>query len=333
MIKNIFNFCSISLISLLTVSVSYAGVTSAVPTTALSKIAKSTSYTSNSTSQTATTSNTTTSVINTNKLKETIAKDAKKFGLKVDEAALELLSGGIDSSNISKVLAKASENVNTEMYDYDYIPEKGPDTYVYQFGTEDNWIKLEQVTEYDGKSYSNTQNAFDGTVDQYSRADVYVDFTKKQIYADVFTKLKAKTKDLVEGTRITGVAAITQQPVIAIDTHAVVTTVGTHSGNVDGPDFNDNPDTIQASSTQLHNNPYNGDAGTMKWYNHNTTDANAEFRFFFSGKFTTATAGADGSAIIGIEAANCNACTEEQFIATIERYQASGTISPKKAGN
>ena len=77
MIKNIFNFCSISLISLLTVSVSHAGVTSAVPTTALSKIAKSTSYTSNSTSQTVTTSNTTTSVINTNKWMQKISKILK----------------------------------------------------------------------------------------------------------------------------------------------------------------------------------------------------------------------------------------------------------------
>lgn len=327
--KKIINLISINLIFIFFIIKAYAAVSNAVPTTALSKIAKSTSFSSSNNSNVSSqNTNTTSSTIDTAKLKKEISTDAKKFGLAIDEDAMANLNTSFrdaDADEISDALSKLEENIK-EGKDWDYIPEKTPDTYIYQFGTESNWKELTQKTSYDGKSYSNTGNAFDTSATQYARSDVYVDFKKKEIWADIWTKLTPKGKSQISSERTTGVATLSSIPVVAIDTHAVLS-----NGNVTGPDFDDNPDTIQDSATQLHNNPWNGDSGTMNHYNHNTSDPDAEGGFFFYGKFTTNYAGGDGTATIGIEAANCDQCSESDYIGTIERYEVSGSIEGRKA--
>lgn len=347
--KNIFKILSTILILVFLTFKAYAGMSNIVPTTALNKIISATNFSSsNNNNQTeASMNNSTSSILNAAELKKNITADAKTFGLKVDEAALAVLSdANMDTASISKTLAKLSENVSTDMYDWDYIPEKTPDTYIYQLGDENTWVELSKVTEYDGRDYSEENNAFDNTATQLVRSDVYVDFVEKQIYADIWTKVTMKGESQVSAYKKTGVAGITSMPVVAIDTHAICTQgesgckgYANGSDNINGPDFDDNPSSIQdvaisgglGDVLQLHNNPYNGDTGTKNWYNHHDDDSDAEKRVFLYGKFTTSTAAAAGTGTIALEAAYCDSCDNATYIPTIERWEVSATLEGKKA--
>ena len=85
----------------------YSGVTSATQSSlTISKIAKSLSHSSSNTANQQSNNMTTSSIIDTINLKADIQADAAKFGLAVDSAAADILSGiaNTDSKSVSAAL-------------------------------------------------------------------------------------------------------------------------------------------------------------------------------------------------------------------------------------
>ena len=100
-------FLNSFIIFLLLIVNSHSGVTSASQSSfTISKIAKSLGHSSSNTANQKNNKITTSSIINTVNLKADIQADAAKFGLAVDTAAADILSGiaNTDSKSISAAL-------------------------------------------------------------------------------------------------------------------------------------------------------------------------------------------------------------------------------------
>ena len=184
MIKILLN--SFSILLLLIVN-SYSGVTSPTQSSfTISQIAKSLDHSSSNTANQQQSNNTTTSsIIDTVNLKADIQADAAKFGLTVDTAAADILSviANTDSKSVSAALTSLTDNLT--QLDDDYVSTPDQNTIVYSMA----WTDLEKVTSYDGKTYSSNNNVFSSTGTQQSRGKVYVNFKKKEIWADIDVKL------------------------------------------------------------------------------------------------------------------------------------------------
>ena len=122
----------------------------------ISKIAKSLGHSSSNTANQQSNNTTTSSIIDTVNLKANIQADAAKFGLTVDTAAADILSGisNTDSKSVSAALTSLTDNLT--QLDDDYVSTPDQNTIVYSMA----WTDLEKVTSYDGKTYSSNNNAF-----------------------------------------------------------------------------------------------------------------------------------------------------------------------------
>ena len=150
-------FLNSFIIFLLLIVNSHSGVTSASQSSfTISKIAKSLGHSSSNTANQKNNKITTSSIINTVNLKADIQADAAKFGLAVDSAAADILSGiaNTDSKSISAALTSLTDNLT--QLDDDYVSTPDQNTIVYSMA----WTDLEKVTSYDGKTYSSNNNVF-----------------------------------------------------------------------------------------------------------------------------------------------------------------------------
>ena len=211
MIKILLN--SFSILLLLIVN-SYSGVTSATQSSfTISQIAKSLGHSSSNTANQQSNNMTTSSIIDTVNLKADIQADAAKFGLTVDTAAADILSGisNTDSKSVSAALTSLTDNLT--QLDDDYVSTPDQNTIVYSMA----WTDLEKVTSYDGKTYSSNNNVFSATGTQQSRGKVYVNFKKKEIWADIDVKLTRAegTTSTLQTNYNTGTAGFSSVPIVA----------------------------------------------------------------------------------------------------------------------
>ena len=330
-------------------SYSFAVVSTPTPTIALNKIANSMSHSVKNTSQNVVNNNSATSkLINSSKLTVGIQESAAKYGLSIDAEAATILAGVDTSSSasISKALAQLKSNVTAR--GEDYIPTLDQDTIVY----ETDWFALKKVGAQSGENpstmtnfdYATTHDVFKEGSDQLVKGKVYVNFKKREMWADMAVKLTLtqETPFFAAGEQIstsmeTGTATYKELPIVADQAFRLSQSWGMTDGT--GYDQGDNEfNTMKASATALQATCCSGDnfwdntANRVSEYNHDTNSGGQDAwkSVYMYGKFTTASEGGTALGQIALEGGHHNDNTDEAgFVASIERQEASGAITGK----
>jgi len=324
-------------------SYSFAGVSTPTPTTALNKIASSMSHSAKNNAQTtANISSATSTLLNSSKLTAGIQESAAKFGLSIDTGAATILAGVDTSSSasISKAMAQLESNISGR--GEDYVPTLDQDTIVY----ETDWFALEKVTTSSMNSftYASTHDVFKQNVDQLVKGKVYVNFKKREMWADMAVKLTLtqETPYVAAGVQQqasmeTGTATFTELPVIADQAFRISQYYGMQSGtgyDQGSEEFN----TMKASATALQATCCSGDsfwddtASRVSEYNHDTNSGGQDAwkSVYMYGKFTTASEGGTALGQLAMEGGHHDDNSDEAaFVASIERQEASGSITGK----
>ena len=319
----------------------FAGVSTPTPSTAINKIASSMSHSAKNNAQTiANISSATSTLLNSSQLTAGIQESAAKFGLSIDTQAATVLAGVDTSSStsISQAMAQLEENV--EGRDWDYVPTLDQDTIVY----ETEWFALNKVngagSTMNSYSYATAHDVFKEGAEQLVKGKVYVNFKKRDMWADMDLKItltqatdvaSAGEQQLVDYS--SGTATFSELPIVADEVIRYTT-----SGTIWGPAMDGENNTLKASANTIHD----ACSGCSTWwqtksnmvseYNHdnNSGAQNAYKAVYIYGKFTTATEGGTALGEVAIEGGHHDDNTEEAaFVASIERYEASGSITGK----
>ena len=321
----------------------FAGVSTPTPTTALNKIASSMSHSAKNNAQTtANISSATSTLLNSSKLTAGIQESAAKFGLSIDTGAATILAGVDTSSSasISKAMAQLESNISGR--GEDYVPTLDQDTILY----ETDWFALEKVTtsSMNDFTYASTHDVFKENVDQMVKGKVYVNFKKREMWADMAVKLTLtqETPYVAAGVQQqasmeTGTATFTELPVIADQAFRISQYYGMQSGtgyDQGSEEFN----TMKASATTLQATCCSGDsfwddtASRVSEYNHDTNSGGQDAwkSVYMYGKFTTASEGGTALGQLAMEGGHHDDNSDEAaFVASIERQEASGSITGK----
>ena len=321
----------------------FAGVSTPTPTTALNKIASSMSHSAKNNAQTtANISSATSTLLNSSKLTAGIQESAAKFGLSINTEAATILAGVDTSSSasISKAMAQLESNISGR--GEDYVPTLDQDTILY----ETDWFALEKVTtsSMNDFTYASTHDVFKENVDQMVKGKVYVNFKKREMWADMAVKLTLtqETPYVAAGVQQqasmeTGTATFTELPVIADQAFRISQYYGMQSGtgyDQGSEEFN----TMKASATTLQATCCSGDsfwddtASRVSEYNHDTNSGGQDAwkSVYMYGKFTTASEGGTALGQLVMEGGHHDDNSEEaEFVASIERQEASGSITGK----
>ena len=342
--KKIFIIIKATFIILFFNTYSFAGVSTPTPTTALNKIASSMSHSAKNTAQNvASINNATSTLLNSSKLTAGIQKSAAKFGLSINTEAATILAGVDTSSSesISQAMAQLEENV--EGRDWDYVPTLDQDTIVY----ETEWFALEKVGTQAGSNpstmnsfdFASTHDVFKEGADQMVKGKVYVNFKKRDMWAEMDVKLT-----LTQATSVasageeqtidyeSGVATFSEVPIVADEVIRY-----THNGDQWGNVMSAEGNTLKASATALRDACSNCDWWKTKsqmvseWNHDNNSGAQDAWKsVHIYGKFTTASEGGTALGQVAIEGGHHDNNSEEQeFVESIERYEASGSITGK----
>jgi len=219
-----------------------------------------------------------------------------------------------------------------------YVRTLDQDTILYDSG----WFDLTKVTTgSNGLSYSSDKNVFADGATQQGRAKVYVNFNKKEISADVFSKITLKGASTVDYSFTTPTVTLTTIPVVASVPKAMVSTGGTSidelidSGGGECPA--DSCTSLVRVANTLQSSALTLNSGTteqlMDKYNHDTNNSDAAKEVFQYGKFTTV----DGSGLTGLgsmifEGAHDAAAApagEAAYVQSIERLEGSTVVIGK----
>ena len=284
--------------------------------------------------------NLTTNLINSADLKNNIIITAKQFDLKSDESASEILSNFSTESESEEILVAMNElQENIIVTDNEnYVRTLDQDTILYDSG----WFDLTKVTTgSNGLSYSSDKNVFADGATQQGRAKVYVNFNKKEISADVFSKITLKGASTVDYSFTTPTVTLTTIPVVASVPMAMGSTGGVFidqlidSGGGECPA--DSCTSLVRVANTLQHSALTLNSGTteqlMDKYNHDTNNSDAAKEVFQYGKFTTV----DGSGLTGLgsmifEGAHDAAAApagEAAYVQSIERLEGSTVVIGK----
>ena len=284
--------------------------------------------------------NLTTNLINSADLKNNIIITAKQFDLKSDESASEILSSLSTESETEEILVAMNQlQENIIVTDNEnYVRTLDQDTILYDSG----WFDLTKVTTgSNGLSYSSDKNVFADGATQQGRAKVYVNFNKKEISADVFSKITLKGASTVDYSFTTPTVTLTTIPVVASVPMAMGSTGGVFidqlidSGGGECPA--DSCTSLVRVANTLQDSALTLNSGTtellMDKYNHDTNNSDAAKEVFQYGKFTTV----DGSGLTGLgsmifEGAHDAAAApagEAAYVQSIERLEGSTVVIGK----
>ena len=292
----------------------------------LSKIATATNFTSkNNNNISSSVSNTSiSSKLNIYDLKVQIKKDAITFGLKVDEKALGFLTTNRSERSMSEEFY-----TTRDVEDSRTIPDKTPDTYVYDTGLQ----TLAQDSNYaDAGIFSDTAG------DQKGQMKVYVDFKKKIMWTEIISHMTLTGKSQVTNNPTLEVEGLDSFPIVSDNYYFVK-----DDGTAYFPGFDEGRDIgIENSGTSIRNtddnslnfaNAIDNDASELaidkRVLNHNTTDGAISHGSSTAswggtaifGDFGLVTAGANSENTISFEAANCRAtCSDTEYAQSVERY-------------
>ena len=325
-------------------SYSFAVVSIPTPSVALNQIATSMSHSANNTVQTTTTiNNTTSNLLDSSELTVDIQKNAKKLGLSLDKESATILAStdSTDAKSVSKAMGQVKENVTGR--DEDYVPTLNQDTIVY----ETEWFALEKVGTQAGSNpstmnsfdYASTHDVFKEGAEQTVKGKVYVNFKKRDMWAEMDVKLTLTQATSVAsaGEQQTinyesGTATFSEVPVVADEVIRY-----THNGDQWGNVMSAEGNTLKASATALRDACSNCDWWKTKsqmvseWNHDNNSGAQDAWKsVHIYGKFTTASEGGTALGQVAIEGGHHDDNSEEAaFVASIERYEASGAITGK----
>tara|TARA_B110000444_G_C18825466_1_gene590067 strand:- start:187 stop:1191 length:1005 start_codon:yes stop_codon:yes gene_type:complete len=320
-IKKLLN---LSILTLFITSNAYAGVTTGAPSTTLTQVANSMNFTSttNNNINPSVTSSQTSRAMNTTTLIENVTKAADEAGLDIDQAAIDiLLNNEEESGDLFSKIEDAKDNIGDDIYSEDKKPTLDSQTIVYK---DADWMdlgKVSGVSSVTGLSYSTDNNFFNVSGTQQAKTATYVNLATNEISAKIWTRVTRVGSSTAEGSFFTGVAALEKFP-------AVGSTV--RRFNSDGSNTWDNWHGTQTSmvknATELVDT-WDGEASTLE----NQMDAyNNNFVGSESAVFVTAKALITDSALSGtvaVEAGHCaDACTEQAFVESVERWEASTTL-------
>ena len=284
--------------------------------------------------------NLTSNLISSKDLKEDIKLTAERFGLKADESASDILSDltiGSDKKEVLVAMDQLQENIVVTDNE-NYVRTLDKNTILYDSG----WFDLTKVTTgSNGLSYSSDKNVFEDGATQQGRAKVYVNFNKKEISADVFSKVTLKGASTVDYSFTTPTVTLTTIPVVASVPKALVPdgTTGLDelidSGGGECPADSCTSlirvaNTLQSSALTLNSG---STEQLMDKYNHDTSNSDAAKEVFQYGKFTTV--GSDGLTGLGTmifegaHDANAAPAGEATYVQSIERLEGSAVITGK----
>ena len=316
-----------------------AGVSTPTPTTAISKIANSMSHSAKNNAQTtANISSATSTLLNSSELTKGIQASAEKFGLSINTEAATILAGVDTSSSVSISKAMAQLESNVEGRSWDYVPTADQDTIVY----ETPWFALKKVTSGANAStmtsfdYATTNDVFKEGVDQMVKGKVYVNFKKRDMWAEMDLKLTLTQETYLAAAGVqqdvafqSGTATFNELPIVAEDVARLSPDLG-----VTGTAFAGENGTMKKSATELidlqySSGWYSSKENMISEYNHDQSTTSYEAIYFW-GKFTTASEGGTALGQIAVEGGHHDDNSEEQqFVESIERQEASGAITGK----
>ncbi len=287
--------------------------------------------------------NLTTNLINSVDLKNNIIITAKKFDLKSDESASEILSSLSKESESKEILVAMNQlQENIIVTDNEnYVRTLDKDTILYDSG----WFDLSPVeTGSNGLTYSlgdseGVSKVFDTGATQQGRAKVYVNFNKKEISADVLSKITLKGASTVDYSFTTPTVTLTTIPVVASVPMAMGSTGGTFIDTLIDSGGGECPadsctslvrvaNTLQSSSLTLNSG---STQQLMNKYNHGNSDGAKEV--FQYGKFTTVdSSGLTGLGTFVFEGAHdavASPAGEAAYVQSIERLEGSTVVVGK----
>ena len=289
--------------------------------------------------------NLTTNLINSADLKNNIIITAKKFDLKSDESASEILSSLSKESESKEILVAMNQlQENIIVTDNEnYVRTLDKDTILYDSG----WFDLSPVeTGSNGLTYSlgneeGVSQVFDTGATQQGRAKVFVNFNKKEISADVFSKITLKGASTVDYSFTTPTVTLTTIPVVASVPMAMGSSGGVFidqlidSGGGECPA--DSCTSLVRVANTLQNSALTVNSGTteqlMDKYNHDTSNSDAAKEVFQYGKFTTVdSSGLTGLGTFVFEGAHDAAASpagEAAYVQSIERLEGSTVVIGK----
>ena len=261
----------------------------------------------------------------------TIDADAAAIVASIDTSSVE---------SMSKALASLEDNY--AHLDDDYVQTIDQDTIIY----DSDWVTLSKVTG-GSLNYTSNNNVFKSGASQQVRSQVYVNFKKR----DIFVMWILKSQELLEqeeidstgGTEIatswrTGTATFTDLPIVATDDQRIGDGWGSYAAAFAGQ--YDKFSTMKKSTTTLQDACTHCDAGSywtvkqnhIEEYNNNVNDTSSYGSIYFYGKFTTASEGAEGVGNFVLEGGfTADGASEQEFVESIERYEATGTLTAKAA--
>ena len=292
-------------------------------------------------------SSATSSLLNSSQLTAGIKATAAKFGLSIDTEAATILAGVDTSSSASISKAMAQLDSNIRGLGYDYVPTLDQDTIVY----ETEWFALKKVGTQAGANpstmtnfdYATTHDVFTEGVDQMAKGKVYVNFKKGEMWADMEVKLTlveetnnaaANTQQAISYT--SGTAGFDDVPVVADEARRISQTFGVTGTGFDQPASGEH-NTMKASATALQASCCSGSwwdsaENRASEYNHDNDGGNQDAweSVYMYGKFTTPSEGGTALGEIAIEAGHHDDNSDQAgFVASIERHEASGSITGK----
>ncbi len=299
-----------------------AGVTASSPSTSLAQVASSLSYSSSSNNNIdpSQTDNQTSGIIDVEELKKNVSLAAADAGLKVDQAALDVLANSSGSDDLS-IFAEIKDNVDTDIFSDDKQPTFDKNTIVYK---DADWVTLTKVSgtsSITGQSYSSSNNFFKSNGVQQGKTETYVNLAKGEISAKIFTRVtRVNDNAYVENEYFTGVAGLTSFPTVG----SVVRRIKS-DGTDTYDNFQDSPNSIVNDATTIAAPHSSGVTRENQMDTYNNFSG-AEDSVFVTAK-AISTDGSTLSGTVAIEAGSCaDSCTEAQFVATVERWEASTTL-------
>ena len=334
--KKIFFVIKTTFIIFLLNSYSFAGVSTPTPTNALNKIASSMSHSAKNNSQTVANINSATSnLLNTSKLTAGIQESATKFGLSINTEAATILAGVDTSSSASISKAMAQLESNIEGRDWDYVPTLDQDTIVY----ETPWFALTKVTDDSTMTsfeYADTHDVFKEGVDQMVKGKVYVNFKKRDMWAEMDLKLTLTQETYLAAAGVqqdvafkSGTATFNELPIVAEDVARLSPDLGVTSTAFVGENGTMKANANELIGLEYSSGWYSSQENMISEYNHDQTTTSYEAIYFW-GKFTTASEGGTALGQIAVEGGHHDDNTDEAgFVASIERQEASGAITGK----
>ena len=319
-IKKLLN---LSILTLFITSNAFAGVTVGAPSTTLTQVANSMNYTSstNNNVNPEVTSSQTSTVMDTTKLIENVTQAADEAGLDIDQVAIDILQNDSESGDLFSKISEAKDNIGEDIYSDDKQPTLNSQTIVYK---DADWMdlgKVDGVSSVTGQSYSDKNLFFDGSGTQQAKSATYVNLATNEISAKIWTRVTRVSTSTVEDSFFTGVAAMSKFP-------AVGSTVRRFDadGTNQWDDWEGSQRTIVKNATQLVDT-WDGTASTledqMDAYNNNFVGSGSAVFVTANALITDSTL----SGTIAVEAGHCaDACTEQAFVESVERWEASTTL-------